>query len=132
MQDRLWCLTGEIYLQAVQPFSYSFNFKRPEHFINHVLEARLQSSGSAGPPKWEPHSRIGVYLGHSPFHTVNMSLVWNPTTGRVIPQYHVVFDDDFTTVTYMEAGTLPPNWKELIKHSSEMDTTEMYLRQTLG
>ena len=24
----------------------------------------------------------------------------------------------------MEAGTLPPNWQELIKHSSEMATTE--------
>ena len=53
-----------------------------------------------------------------------MALVWNPTTGRVSPQYHVVFDDDFTTVPYMESGTLPPNWQELIEHSSEMATTE--------
>ena len=28
----------------------------------YVLDARLQSSGGAGPPKWEPRSRIGVYL----------------------------------------------------------------------
>ena len=35
-----------------------------------------------------------------------------------------MFDDDFTTVPYMEAGTLPPNWQELIGHSSEMATTE--------
>ena len=34
-----------------------------------------------------------------------------------------MFDDDFTTVPYM-AGTLPPNWQELIEHSSEMATTE--------
>ena len=53
-----------------------------------------------------------------------MALVWNPTTGRVIPQYHVVLDDDFTTVPYMEASMLPPDWQELIKHSSEMATTE--------
>ena len=53
-----------------------------------------------------------------------MALVWNPTTGRVSPQYHVVFDDDFSTVPYMEASTLPPNWQELIKHSLEMATTE--------
>ena len=74
-----------------------------------VLDARLQSSSGAGPPKWEPRSRIVVYLGHSPFHTGNVALVWNPTTGRVSPRYHVVFDDDFTTVPYMEADTLPPN-----------------------
>ena len=36
MQDRLWRLPGEIYLQAVHPFSYSFNLIWPEHFINHV------------------------------------------------------------------------------------------------
>ena len=63
-------------------------------------------------------------MGHYLFHAGNVALVWNPTTGQVRPQYHVVFDDDFTNVPYMEAGTLPPNWQELIKHSSEMATTE--------
>ena len=33
-------------------------------FPAYALDARLQSAGSAGPPKWEPLSRIGVYLGH--------------------------------------------------------------------
>ena len=51
----------------------------------YVLDARLQSSGGAGPPKWEPRSRIGVYLEHSPLHARNVALVWNPTTGRVSP-----------------------------------------------
>ena len=53
-----------------------------------------------------------------------MALVWNPTTGRLRPQYRVVFDDNFTTAPYMEAGTLPPNCQELIEHSPEMATTE--------
>ena len=75
----------------------------------YVLDSRLQSDGGAGPPKWEPRSRIGVYLGHSPFHAGSVALFWNPTTGRVSPHYHVVFDDDYTTVPYMEAGILPPN-----------------------
>ena len=47
---------------------------------------------------------------------ISMDVVWNPTTGRVSPQYHVVFDDDFTNGPYMEAGTLPPNWQEIIEH----------------
>ena len=71
----------------------------------YALDARLQDAGGAGPPKWEPRSKIGVYLGHSPLHAGIVALVWNPTTGRVSPQYHVVFDDDFSTVPYMEAGT---------------------------
>ena len=73
----------------------------------YVLDARLQTAGGPGPPKWEPRSRIGVYLGHSPFHAGSVALVWNPTTGHVSPQYHVVFDDDFTTVPYMASGTIP-------------------------
>ena len=90
----------------------------------YVLDARLQSSGGAGPPKWYPRSRIGVYLGHSPFHAGNVALVWNPTTWRVSPQYHVVFNNDITTVTYMEAGTLPPNWEDLVEHSCETATAK--------
>ena len=46
----------------------------------YVLYARLQNSGGAGPPKWEPSSRIGVYLGHFPFHAESVALVWNLTT----------------------------------------------------
>ena len=47
----------------------------------YVLDSRLHNAGSPGPPKWEPRSRIGVYLGHSPFHAESMALVFNPTTG---------------------------------------------------
>ena len=97
-----------------------------------MLYARLQNSLGAGPPKWEPRSRIGLYLGHLPFHAGSVALVWNPTTGRVSPQYHVVFYDDFSTVPYMEAGTIPPNWENLVKHSSEMATSQDLDFQTLG
>jgi hypothetical protein len=62
----------------------------------YVLDSRAQSAGGPGPPKWEPCSRIGVYLGHSPFHAGSVALVFNPHTGRVSPQYHVVFDDTFS------------------------------------
>ena len=63
-------------------------------------------------------------MGHSPFHSGNVSLVWNHTTGRVSPQYHVVFNDDFTTVPYIESGTLSPNWEDLFEHSCETATAE--------
>ena len=41
----------------------------------YVLDARLQSAGGAGPPKWEPCSRIGVYLRHSTFQSSSVELV---------------------------------------------------------
>lgn len=90
----------------------------------YVLDGRLQAAGSIGPPKWEPRSNIRVYLGHSPFHAGSVALVYNPSTGHVSPQFHVVFDDDFTTVPYMEAGTIPPNWEDLVTNSSEKSTLQ--------
>ncbi len=74
----------------------------------YVLDSRLHNVGSIGPPKWEPRSNIRVYLRHSPFHARSVALVYNPSNGHVSPQYHVVFDDEFTTVPYMEAGMIPP------------------------
>ena len=73
---------------------------RVQHFHTfgcpvYVLDARLQDAGGAGPPKWDPRSRLGIYLGHSPSHAGSVALVLNPRTGLVSPQFHVVIDDDF-------------------------------------
>ena len=93
----------------------------------YVLDSGLHNAGGIGPPKWEPRSHIRVYLGHSPFHAGNVALVFNPSTGHVSPQYHVVFDDDFTTVQYMNEGAVPPNWADLVHHSSELATKESFV-----
>jgi hypothetical protein len=88
-----------------------------------VLASRLHNAGSIGPPKWEPRSNICVYLGHSPFHAGSVALVYNPSTGHVS---HVVFDSDFTTVLYMEAGTIPPHWSDLVHSSSELASKQAF------
>ena len=51
----------------------------PFGFPVFVLDARLQS-GQIGPPKWEPRSRVGIYLVHSPMHYGSVALVLNPQT----------------------------------------------------
>ena len=79
----------------------------------YVLDFKLQSPGIS-PPKWEPRSRLGIYLGKSPFHAGSVALVLNPKTGHVSPQYHLVFDDDFTTIPYLNSNTenseVPSHW----------------------
>ena len=42
------------------------------------------------------------------------------------PQFHVVFDDTFSTVPHLRSGTVPLNWANLIKNSSELVTDENY------
>ena len=84
----------------------------------YVLDAKLQG-GISGLPKWEPRSRVGVYLGQSPHHASNVALVLNLKTGLVSPQFHVVFDDNFTTVKYLRSGKEPPNWDYLVENFTE-------------
>ena len=90
-----------------------------------VLESKLQTS-SKGIPKWDPRSRLGIYLGHSPLHAGSVALVLIPITGHVSPQYHVVFDDTFSTVSNLRSGTVPPNWRKLVEESSYFSTDEDY------
>ena len=92
----------------------------------YVLDARLQDSGGPGVPKWEPRARLGVYVGHSPYHAGSVALVLNPKTGLVSPQFHVVFDDDFSTVPHLRAGTVPDNWAQLVQNSREKSVDGFY------
>ena len=62
----------------------------------YILDYRVASGKKI--PTWELKSRRGVYLGSSPAHASNVPLVLTLKTGHVTPQYHVVFDDCFSTV----------------------------------
>ena len=61
-----------------------------------VLDPKLQDGHKI--PKFDPRSRQGLNLGWSPRHASTVPLVLNLTTGNISPQFHVVFDDWFTTV----------------------------------
>ena len=82
------------------------------------MDARQQGNIS-GLPKWKPCSLTGIYIGHSPFHEISVVLFLNPATGHVSPQFHLVFDDEFSTVTFMRECKIPPNWTDLMKHTSQ-------------
>ena len=48
-------------------------------------------------PKWNQRSRLGQFLGFSDEHSPLVENFRNLTTGYILPQYHVVFDDLFET-----------------------------------
>ncbi len=54
-------------------------------------------------------------------HAANISLILNPRTGHVSPQFHVVYNYDFMMVPYMHNATVPPHWAELVKASSMIE-----------
>jgi hypothetical protein len=86
----------------------------------YVLDHRLQS-GIGQIPKWEPRSRMGIYIGRSPSQASNVGLILNPRTGHVSPQFHVVYDNDFMTVPYLRSIDVPPHWAQLIEASSHLE-----------
>jgi hypothetical protein len=49
-------------------------------------------------PKWKPRSQRCIYVGLSKKHATSVPLVLNPVTGAITAQFHVVFDDWFTTI----------------------------------
>ena len=90
-----------------------------------VLDGCLQSNPK-GVLKWEPRAQVGIYMGHSPAHAESVALVLNPTSGHVSPQFHVVFNDTFSTVPRMREGTIPPHWTDLVRNSTELATDESF------
>ena len=68
----------------------------------YVLHPKLQDGGKI--PKWDPRSRQGLHLGWSPLHASTVPLILNLETGHVSPQFHVLFDDWFTTVSTDDKG----------------------------
>ena len=75
-------------------------------------------------PKWDPRARVGIYLGHSPSHAGSVALVLNPKTLHVSPQYHVIYDDNFSTVPFLRRSEKPPNWIDMCNKSRSIATTE--------
>ena len=84
-----------------------------------VLERELQDGNSI--PKFSKHqSHIGVYFGHLPHHAGNVVLVYNPKTGLVSPQFHVVFDEAFTTVESDDPSKIEENIQKMFNEKIEV------------
>ena len=94
----------------------------------YVLDPTLQQGHKL--PRWQPKSRKGIFVGFSTQHSSNVPLILNTSTGHISPQYHVVFDDDFSTVASISHSEEPPTfWEELCldnTHRIEMDNADRY------
>ena len=92
-------------------------------FPVYCLDAKLQG-GIGGIPKWDPRSRLGIFVGHSPDHASDVALILNLRTGLVSPQYHVVFDDTFSAISHLQSEAAPSNWHHLVENYCENYTDD--------
>ncbi|KAI2507440.1 hypothetical protein MHU86_6932 [Fragilaria crotonensis] len=85
-------------------------------------------------PRWKPRSTRCVNMGLSSKHASTVPIVLNPSTGYITPQFHIVFDDWFSTIS-SSLESLPDfnsrAWAQLFGESyfqypfNDEDETEM-------
>jgi hypothetical protein len=59
-----------------------------------VFDKKLQDGDSLS--KWKACSWLGVHVGHFLEHSDNVPVIYNPQMMHIPPQYHVMFDDQFS------------------------------------
>ena len=79
----------------------------------YVLHKSLQDGNKLS--RWKSRSQRCVFMGMSPVHRENVALVLNPDTGAITAQYHVVFDDAFSTIATAEEDLPDFNDDEWVK-----------------
>ncbi len=103
--NELWSLCHAL----TEEFQWSHVFGCPVY----VLDATLQDGHKL--PKWAPRARLGVFLGFSTLHSSQIPLVMNVDTGKISPQFHVIFDDKFVTVLSMAPDeSIADQWKSIL------------------
>jgi hypothetical protein len=89
----------------------------------YVLDPKMQSGKKL--PRWEPRSRGGMFMGLSRQHASEVHRVLNLSTGSITTQYHVVFDDLFTTVSSVDRDhAQPDHWEDLCLENSTQITVD--------
>jgi len=83
----------------------------------YVLDAKLQDGAKI--PKWKNRGSCGMFLGFSHEHSSTVGLILNLRTGNISPQYHVVYDERFETVTTDMMVDLSETWIDLWKNSRD-------------
>jgi hypothetical protein len=99
-----------------------------------VLDKKLQDGDTLS--KWKARSWVGVYVGHSLAHSGNVPVIYNPQTTHITPQFHVVFDDQFSTVTGNPSQLTDKYFTDIYNSSSWLhkdkyaDTDDLHLFDT--
>ncbi len=78
----------------------------------YVLDAALQDGHKI--PRWAPHARLGIFLGFLTLHSSQVPIVISVDTGKISPQFHIIFEDKFETVASMcSEDSLGDQWKAI-------------------
>jgi hypothetical protein len=89
----------------------------------YVPDKRLQDGDSL--PRWKVRSWLGIYVGQSLIHAGNVPIVYNPITTHISPQFHLVFDDQFMSITRNANGIPETFFQNLFDKASWTYASDM-------
>jgi hypothetical protein len=94
----------------------------------YVLNPKLQDGKKI--PRWKLRSRCGVFLGFGDKYSSSVPLVLNATKHNIFPQFHVIFDNLFSTViSTLVPSKTPKEWDDLCNTScykTEFDNNDPF------
>lgn len=79
---------------VVENLKHWFHVGCPVYVTNNLVQQGKRPKGG----KWSNRAWLGIHLGRSPLHSINVALVLNLKTRQVIPQFHVTMDPMFDTI----------------------------------
>ena len=85
--------------------NFDFTYLHPFGCPTFLLDSSLANSRKI--PRWQPRSKLGIYLDNSQYYAGSISNVINIDTRYISPKYHLVYDDNFSTVNKLTTYTLP-------------------------
>ena len=83
-----------------------------------VLDPKLQDGNCI--PKWKARSRRGQYVGIATDHSTTVGRILNINAGKMSPQYHVIYDDTFSSVPNTKSGGINKEAEITAEHWKEM------------
>ena len=87
----------EMFTGTVDPHHNVIRHARVFGCPAYVLHPTLRDGRKV--PRWTKRSRRGVYLGAAPLHASSIGRILSLETGHISPQFHVVYDEKFTSVS---------------------------------
>jgi hypothetical protein len=80
---------------------------QPMNKIHPQCQDSVQQQDKKKAGKWSDRTRVGINLGYSSKHALNVLLMLNLQAGLVSPQYHCIYDDLFETTTGTQSRSIP-------------------------
>jgi hypothetical protein len=86
---------NDLFTRTKHP-SKRFSDLHPLFCPAYALDKRIADGNKL--PRWVPRSDRYIFVGFSEQHASSVPLLLNPRAGSIVSNYHVVFDDWFSTV----------------------------------